>query len=124
MWRLPPFLTHSVLGTGKTLVMFIVPTAFETRVSESAVDVIFEDRTDWSYPKGLNRQQIIDILVKDQKADDLDLIHLSDLDGIVSLEEAGLEESRADNADMRSDIKAYLPVWQEIIVDTIDGQLG
>jgi hypothetical protein len=118
-----------VLGTGKTLVMFIVPAHLETLRSEAAVDVLrrrFEDRTGWTCEKGLTRQQRIDRLIADQQADDTDLCHLieRELDGIVSLEEAGLEESRANNADLRSDVEAFLPVWQEIMAGTIEGQLG
>ncbi len=129
MWRLPPFLTHSVLGTGKALAMFIVPATLETLISESAVDVLlarFEDRTDHSFSKGLTRQQMIDRLVRDQEADDTDLCHLIDreLDGVVSLEEAGLEESRANNADCDSSLESFRAYWKEVIADTIDGQLG
>ncbi len=129
MWRLPPFLTHSVLGTGKALVMFIVPATLETLISESAVDVLlhrFEDRTDRSFSKGLTRQQMIDRLVRDQEADDTNICHLIDreLDGVVSLEEAGLEESRVNNADCDSSLESFRAYWKEVIADTIDGQLG
>jgi len=109
--------------------MFIVPATLETLVSESAVDVLlarFEDRTDRSFSKGLTRQQMIDRLIRDQEADDTNICHLIDreLDGVVSLEEAGLEEPRVNNADCDSSLESFRAYWKEVIADTVDGQLG
>lgn len=41
-----------------------------------------------------------------------------------SLQDEGLEDSRATDKECESDLDSFLPVWQEMIDDTIQAQLG
>ena len=109
--------------------MFLTPSEGEVSRSEQAIEVAVErlfahsEANLWRFT---DRREALNRLIEDQRLDETEICYLieRELDGIVSLEEAGLEESRANNSDFASDIKAYLPVWQEIIADTIEGQLG
>jgi hypothetical protein len=101
------------------------PAAVAVQAIEVAVERLFahSEANLWRFT---DRREALNRLIEDQRLDETEICYLieRELDGIVSLEEAGLEESRANNSDFASDIKAYLPVWQEIIADTIEGQLG
>jgi len=118
--------------------MFELPSA--TEVANETRSAEAERNIDWLIASVQNRGIALAQLISDQMEDDEEwqelladaprsltrgVMSVDSFDAnLSSLEDAGIEDTRATDKECESDLDSFLPVWQELLSETIQSQLG
>lgn len=119
--------------------MFEIPTKAE--VEFHAFESSLEREVDRMVaPRGKDRAIALAVLIGQQMEDDEEwqdlladaprsltrgVMSVDSFDAhLSSLEDAGIEDTRATDKECESDLASFLPVWQEIIRDSVESQIG